>query len=236
MSKTQFCFLAAFALLTQPALQAEPRTFTSTDGRSLEAEIVAASNDSVSLRLANGQTITSGLGLFSPADQKFIADWRKKNPVKINYAFQVSYTKEKTDTSKARRSNETVTTESWICKIKVANRSGQDLENLKLDYSIFYNQMDGGKPVLRKRNGSVTIPGIRNNEEVTLPTENVKLQSVQLDGGFYYSDGSRSRQKDSLAGMTVSFKHSGKEVFQWASQGMEGKTSTAPGTQGSLSR
>ena len=214
----------------------EIRTFTSSDGRSVDAEIVGATAEDVTLKLAAGQTLATPLSRFSLEDQKFIAAWRKQNPVKINYSFQASYTKEKTDSMKAKRGSETITTETWVCKMKVANRSGQTLENVKLDYSVFYNQMDMGKPVLRRSNGSVTIPKIRGNEELVLPTGEVKLNSVQLEGGYYYTDGSRARQKDALAGMTISFKHEGREVFTWASQGMEGKTGTASGTQGSLSQ
>jgi hypothetical protein len=163
--------LALLLLLPMhPALTAELRTFTSTDGRTVEAEILAAAPDNVTLKLATGQTVVSPLNRFSEADQKHIADWLKQNPVKLNHSFQVSYTKDKTGSSKSRNGSVTVTSETWVCKIKVANRSGQALENVELDYTVFYHQNDEGK-----------------------------------------------------------------QIFEWASQGMEGKTGTAAGTRGSLS-
>lgn len=235
-SPTLSTALGLAALLLPLAAQAEPRTFTSTDGRSVEAEIVSGDAQTVTLKLANGQTLTTTLDRFSPADRKFISTWVKANPVKINYSFQVSYTKDKTGSTKQKNGSVSVTVENWLCRIKVANRSGQDLEKLELDYTIFYEQMSDGRPVLRSSRDKIVLPSIRSNEELTTETKEIKLASTQLDGGFYYTDGSRARQKDTLAGLSLRFRHEGKEIFTWASQGMEGKTGTAAGTSGSLSR
>ncbi len=224
------------SLLLPLAAMAESRTFTSADGRTVEAEIVAATAGNVTLKLATGQNVVSPLDRFSAADRQFIAAWLKQNPAKINYSFQVSYTKDKTGSSKQKTGSVSVTAESWLCRIKLANRSGQDLENVEVNYSIFYEQMDEGRPVLRSSRGKITLPKIRANEEQTLQTDEVKLSSTQLEGGFYYVDGARARQKDSLAGMAVSIQHSGKTVFTWASKGMEGKAGTATGTADSLSK
>ncbi len=224
------------ALLLPLAALAEPRTFTSADGRTVEAEIIAATADSVSLKLAGGQTVVSTLDRFSVADRQFIAAWLKQNPAKINYSFQVSYTKDKTGSSKQKGGSVSVTAEFWQCRIKLANRSGQDLDNVEVNYNIFYEQMDEGRPVLRSSRGKVALPKIRANEELNLLTDEIQLTSTQLAGGYYYIGGARARQKDSLAGMAVSIQHAGKTVFTWASKGMEGKAGTATGTTGSLSR
>lgn len=223
-------------LLLALAAPLEARTFTSADGRTVDADIVAATAENVTLKLTGGQTVVSTLDRFSPSDREFIAAWLKQNPAKINYSFQVSYTKDKMGSRKQKSGSVSVTVEAWLCRIKLANRSGQDLENVDLNYSIFSEQMDEGRPVLRSTRGKITLPMIRANEELTVQTDEVQLASTQLDGGFYYSDGSRARQKDNLAGMAVSVRHAGKTVFEWASKGMEGKAGTATGSAGSLSK
>jgi len=235
-SPTRSAVLGLATLLLPLTVRAEPRTFTSADGRTIEADIVAATSENVTLKLASGQTVVSTLERFSKADRDFIAAWLKQNPAKINYSFQVSYTKDKMGSSKQKSGSVSVTVENWLCRIKLANRSGQDLDNVEVDYTVFSEQMDEGRPVLRSSRGKVTLPKIRANEELTLQTDEVQLASTQLDGGYYYVDGARARQKDSLAGLAVSIRHAGKTVFGWASKGMEGKAGTAPGTKGSLSQ
>ena len=235
-SPNRSAILGLAALLLPLTSLAESRTFTSADGRTAEAEIVAATAENVTLKLAGGQTVVSALDRFSVADRQFIAAWSKQHPAKINYSFQVSYTKDKMGSRKQKTDLVTVTMENWLCRIKLANRSGQDLDNVEVHYTVFSEQMDEGRPVLRSSRGKVTLPNIRANEELTLQTDEVQLASTQLDGGFYYVDGARSRQKDSLAGLAVSIRHAGKTVFEWASKGMEGKAGTATGTKGSLSQ
>ena len=66
--------LALLALLVLgPALSA--RTFTNTEGRSIEAEIATATATTVTLRLANRRTTTIPLETLSEADRTLIAEW-----------------------------------------------------------------------------------------------------------------------------------------------------------------
>lgn len=206
------------------------RSFVSPDGRSIEAEIVAATPDTVTLKLASGQSIVAPVNKFSTADQEFITTWRKQNPAVIKYNFATSFTKEKKDSSKKDTGSRIVTTETWVCNMKISNRSGQTLQDLKINYEIYYNQMDAGRPVLRKSPGSTTIASIKNLQDLIIPTEDLKLTTTQLDGGYYYADGSRPRQKDSLSGMVINISHEGKQVFSWTSNGVPaGRGATAEG-------
>jgi len=217
--------------------KAEVRTFTSPDGRTLQAEIVSATTDTVALKLANGQALSVAVTKFSPADQTYIAEWAKANPVSIKYNFFASYTKDKRDSSKSFRDNHEITTDTWVCKVKLANKSGQNLENLKVNYEIYFSQISNNQPVVRKMTGSTAIEGLKNLEETTLTTKELKLTTSKLEGGRYYLDGSRPRQKDSIEGLAIKIHHAGKPVFEWASSGVpKDKASTAEGTTGSLSR
>lgn len=233
--------LVAVSLMIPLLSWAEPRTFTSPDGRTLKAQVESATPDMVTLKLATGQSVTAPVQKFGPADQAYIAEWRKANPAAIKYSFTASYTKEKVDSvtkesplisrnSQASNSFETQKADFWVCKMKIANRSGQSLENVKLDYEIYYDEIQRGEKetTLRKVMGSTTIPLIKNFEEVTVPTTEIKLMTSQLNGGFYWKDGGRTRQKDSLVGMAISFSHEGKKVFDWASNGVP-KDRTAMG-------
>jgi hypothetical protein len=208
-----FCLAATVA-------HAEPRTFTSTDGRTVEAEIVSATPDVVTIKLTSGQTLATQISKFSSGDQEYIATWRKEHPVAIKYAFTANYTKDKTGSSKSKRGNTVDTTDTWICKMKIANRSGQTLENVKVNYDIYYKESDGNKLVMRKVSDSASIDGIKHLQEVIVPTKEIKLTTSQLEGGYYYIDGSKSRQRDALSGMTITLQHEGNQVFTWSSNGV----------------
>ncbi|HYF37796.1 MAG TPA: hypothetical protein VD994_21015 [Prosthecobacter sp.] len=217
-------------LLNAGSLAAEMRTFSSPDGRTVEAEIVAATPDTVTLKLASGQSIVAPVTRFSTQDQEFIGDWRRKNPVAIKYSFAASYTKDKKNSTKRTDDNTVITTDTWVCNMKIANRSGQTLENVKVDYEVFYNQVERGNPITRKSSGTTTIESIKHLQELVIPTKELKLETSQLDGGFYYADGSPSRQRDSLSGMIINLSHEGKKVFSWASGGVPtGRGATAEG-------
>ncbi|TDU81507.1 hypothetical protein EI77_00817 [Prosthecobacter fusiformis] len=212
------CALLIFSLI--PGLHAEPRTFTSPDGRTLLAEIQSATPDMVTLKLVNGPILAVPINKFSESDQAFVAEWRKANPVTIKYDFASSYTKDKANSTKQTVNNVEITTETWLCNLKLANRSNQTLEGLKVNYEIYYSQANGPTMVTRKATGNATIPSLKHLEETAIKTTTVQLKTSKLEGGFYYADGSRSRNKDTIEGMVVKISHQGKQVYEWASSGL----------------
>ena len=53
------------------------RTWTSADGsKTIQAELVSKSADSITIRLTDGRTMTVKPGVFSQADQQFVANWQ----------------------------------------------------------------------------------------------------------------------------------------------------------------
>lgn len=227
--------LLVFGMLQSFTLHAEVRTFTSPDGRTLQAEIVAATPDRVSLKTATGQPLIVPIDKFIPADQQFINDWRKANPEQIKYRFVADYTKSKASSSKRKENNETITTERWECNMKLTNQSGQTLDGVTVDYTIYFDNIEQGNKVTRSKKGTAKIGAMKNLQQMVVKTEAIELHNVQLEGGFYYTDGSRARQKETLNGMVIHINHGGKKVFTWASSGVpKGAESIAEGTKESL--
>ncbi len=214
------CILSVLNLGAVFSVQAAPRTFTSPDGRTLQAEVQSATPDMVTLKMATGQTLTVPVTKFSDADQTFIAEWRKANPAATKYAFAASYTKEKKDSTKSMSGNAELTTETWVCNLKLANRSSQTLEDVKVDYEIFCTKINNGQAVQQRLKGSSDVGSIKHLEEVVIPSLEVKLYTTKLEGGFYYLDGSRSRKKDEIDGVVIRVTHAGQKVFEWASSGV----------------
>lgn len=63
--------------------QAEPRIFTNTDGKTVEAELVSVEGEDAVLLLANGKEAKVPLKNLSASDQAFVTDWWKENKDKL---------------------------------------------------------------------------------------------------------------------------------------------------------
>lgn len=231
-------------LASSVPLKAEVRTFTSPDGRTLQAEIVSATSDAVSLKLGSGQVITAPLSKFSPQDQAYVGNWLKTAPKNqpsgvpdIRYDFAISFSKEKVGTRKTKSMNQEITQEEWICKMKINNRSGQPLDNVVANYLIFYSDTSDGKPVVRRVSGQTQVGTIKHLQEVVVPTKSLNLSEYRLEGGFYFSDGTRARRKDNIEGLIVNILVQGKQVYSWSSPGVPaGAGGSASDEKGSLFR
>jgi hypothetical protein len=200
---------------------AETRAFTSSDGKTLNAEIETATADTVTLKLADGKPVMIPLARLAPADQDFVKTWLKANPPTIHYNFDVSWTKEKAGSSTKGVNNTKIVTNKYVTHIKITNRSGQAVENIGLNYQIYYSDMEGAATLIKHHDGKQNIPLIKSGETITVDAEPVSLSSKQLDGGFYYTDGSASRKIDTFKGIAATLKHDGKQIFEFVSQGVK---------------
>ncbi len=216
----------ALAWIVSPPGHAEPRTFTSTDGRQLVAEVVHVAEGTASLKLSNGSVAEVPLERFIKADADYLSAWK---PAGIKYLFDVGTSKERTDKAVTKGSMEKTGTETWVMHLKVRNRSGADLKGVTLKYNLFYNAPDGPATVLRKVPGTIEIESIRQNEELKLTTAPVALKVSELQGGWYYADGSKRKQNDSIEGIAMTFVHNGENGYTWASRGLPAGVSGLPG-------
>jgi hypothetical protein len=154
--------------------------------------------------------------------------------VQIKYRFTADYTKSKSDSSKSNQGSETITTEIWDCNMKLTNQSGQTLEGVTVDYVIYYDRLERGNKITRSQPGKADIGTMKNLQQMVIKTDSVKLFGVELKGGYYYTDGTRPRDKESIKGMAITINHAGQKVFTWASNNVPKGGSTAEGTKGSL--
>ncbi|MBK8093891.1 MAG: hypothetical protein IPK32_18420 [Verrucomicrobiaceae bacterium] len=210
-------FIPAILLITASALPA--REFTDTQGRKLDAEIVAAAAGQVTLqRVTDKRTFAVPVTTFSEADQKFITEWAASN---TKYSFDVTYTKKKLNETKTRRNNTTYEEETWVYKINIKNRLPAAVGDLRLDYWCFRRADSGkGKGSARiETSGSSNIPAIAGASSITLDTSEIILSKQKLDGGFYYINGENAQQSDAVGGLAVRiFDKNGKEVHKWATK------------------
>jgi len=73
-------YLSIFTLILGLILWVNPsdaRTFTSADGRTMEADAVSVTSDTAIIKRGNRQ-FTIPLSSLSQADQEYLAEWRKE--------------------------------------------------------------------------------------------------------------------------------------------------------------
>ena len=230
ISQSALVLLATVNLSAQ--CRAESRVFTSTDGKTLNGEISAATADSLTLKLSSGSQLVVPLQRLGPDDQVFVKNWLKAHPPTINYSFDVTWSKEKTGSSTTGIDHTKNVSNKYVTHIKITNKSGQAIENLDLHYQIYYNDVQGTATILQHRDGKHTIPLIKSGETLTVDTAPISLDSKQLAAGYHYTTGAPSRQIDTLKGIAAIFYHNGKHVFEYVTQGIK----KAPEELGETSR
>lgn len=78
MKPTGFLTFTALAALLFSGAAA--REFTSSDGRKIEAEVVAVKGEQVTIRRSDGKDYTLAITIFSAADQTFLRSWKPAAP------------------------------------------------------------------------------------------------------------------------------------------------------------
>jgi uncharacterized protein affecting Mg2+/Co2+ transport len=156
--------LLLLAFLVFPAISDdEVRKFTDTTGREIQAEIMAVQGDQVQMNVG-GKAFTLPISKFSEPDVAFIKQWAEANPapVKIRGLYvefekNMERVKEPEPAKDAKKKTGPEQKRmSFDYTITVRNSSDQDLENLKLKYTIY--------KLVRERTGSDTTESIEETE------------------------------------------------------------------------
>ena len=134
---------------------------------------------------------------------------------------RITVTRKKLDEQKEREGgNTTITTKEVAYKITVENKTFKPFENVQVKYMIFYLDPKQGsreKPVEISQSGGEALPTLAAHSSSTVETKPFKLQSAELDAGWYYADGGSNRSKDRVSGIWVRAYVDGKIVGEYTS-------------------
>jgi hypothetical protein len=216
-------FGIAAILCGMSALHAAPRSFTSTDGKTIEADLVGATGLQATLKLTDGRETVVPLNRLSQSDQDFVAQWLAQHPQAIRYSFVVDATKDKLE-SKTKGSNLSITTSTatkWLYHVKITNRASQPVAGVTMRYQIHYIDVEGTGKSTEYTFGSKDVPMLKPGESTTIDTDPVELIKTELQGGYMYANGARSRQADTIKGLAVTLEHNGSSVFEFATGGVK---------------
>ncbi|MCB1063594.1 MAG: hypothetical protein KDN20_11815 [Verrucomicrobiae bacterium] len=167
----------------------ESRTFTSDDGRKIEAEMVAFRANSAHVRM-NGRNFSIPLEKLSSDDQAWVKDWAKRNTdYRLDFSERVvehphlREAKKKRDEKDRKESFES---ESRFYELRIGNRSGLDLTNLTVQYQIVVRKthtekltIGGSKKQETPRfvTGAKKVNLLANTDHVKLTLDTVRLET-----------------------------------------------------------
>jgi hypothetical protein len=235
--KRLYCIVAFVSGMT--VINAAARTFTSSDGKSIEAEVVNADGLQATLKLPDGRQVAVSWNRLSQADQEFLANWIKEHPQAIRYSFTVDATKDKVESKAAATGDSLVkgTATKWLYHVKITNRASQTIEGLKMRYQIHYVDVDGASKSVEFKSGVKEVDGLKPGSSASVDTDPVELLTTQLDGSYIYGNGAKSKQADTIKGIAVTLEHNGKNVHEFTTGSVKKvpeSASVAAGKKGAL--
>ena len=215
------------------------RTFTSTDGRTLEGEIRAANEKEVTIkRTVDGREVKVSLQLLIPAHQQEVAAWLQvKSLTKLTF----TATKDK-ETSNTRSTGGSTAVNSkdqtWSWVITVKNGSAFPVSGLSLEWAQVVERTDRNqgayagpsKTIARRSIGTVPVPDIPAFGSVKVKTEPIVVQSMKslsyssstTASGERVTEVTSYKWDEALSGLGVSLLKGNDWVVRW-------KTGTDPG-------
>lgn len=194
------------------------RAFEDQFGRTMEADLIShtgISSDIIKVSMG-GKQLDVEINLFSDKDQKFIRNWMKETPPKIDYAFRVEATLKQLGTvpkktSSSRSSSSRTKTKTNVYEIHLTNLTRQTVRDLRLEYRIV-KEGRSGKFEFQKGSKEISEP-MRYNQDVVLTTAKSELDS-------YRSSYSSYSYKEAVLGILVRvFDQQGELVTDWRSTG-----------------
>jgi hypothetical protein len=208
------------AILLSAATWANARSFEDKFGRVIEAELVShtgADGPKVSI-LKGGKEMAVDVSLFATKDQKFIRDWMKKTPAKIDYAFRVEASKKVADTARVKGYYEKNKSADTGFEITVTNLTRQPVKGIKIEYKAFmknYGDPSGSsfyttRPEVLNVTDAVKVEQkMPYNRSAVINTKTLRIDSSR--GSFGSSD-----FNDELLGVIVRvFDPQGNMVTEW---------------------
>jgi hypothetical protein len=195
------------------------RTFTSRDGRTIEAEWLGYRGDTLRLRRVDtDKEFSLALGNLSTADQKEVRELMEKHPelreVITKDALRVETSRTKLKMKDKRILNDTQELEAWAYDLTITNLTNYPIPSLRVEYVIAGEgeRANGGgtssERVVRHK-GSLVVDILPGRERKTLRTEplicvtRLEFRSGYVNGIWVtdYSKPARRVKERSLRGI-----------------------------------
>ena len=209
--------LLTFISVLAAAASLPAREFTDLQGRKIDAEIVSATPEQVTLKMTGStRVVTARVDIFSADDQKFIRDYAAAN---MKFSFEVRFEKKKKGSTPVKQGGMQGVVEDWCYNISLRNISNQDAEGLVVMYSLYAKEVaETGRMGARvATTGKESIEKIAKNATGLFETGTVPIARVRPAPGYRFTSG-ESNKSDQMAGFALVVMKDGKEVYSYATE------------------
>jgi hypothetical protein len=187
------------ALMVFSARASEYRAFTDTQGRTIEAKLVAfdAGKGKVQLEREGGRKVWVSPNLFCSADKEYMREWVAATEMMSEQNLRISF-KQKSESVKEKKSATGGTRfegKTVQYEVTIDNRSSQPVESLTLKYRYLIEvDVKGRDETLRQAFGQVTCEQISGHSSKTVLTapvrfgERIKVVQEYVNGSYTAED------------------------------------------------
>ncbi|MFA6289034.1 MAG: hypothetical protein WC661_16755 [Opitutaceae bacterium] len=216
--------LAVCAMTAVPVLaEAEMRTLTDKQGRSIKVEVISVENGVAKVKREDGRTFELALNQLSEADRKDLLEWAKKQASiipagAIDAVFgRAKFKSTKLNTEVVMR---TLTSgrqeiagsiitigEDWGYSVTLTNRLSKPLTNVRIEYQLFVKPTAGAGnssqgTALVRTSGQKVIAAIDARDKALFQTTTIRATKTELEGNVKWSKtGGTAPVKDTLYGI-----------------------------------
>ncbi len=182
---------------------AEYRNFMDTEGRAIRGRILRydARSEKVTIERDNKRSTTVPITIFSKADQNYIIEWNAAKGFLSTSIFKISCDDREISKRKEEEIGDIVYTtgsvekdfvktviafEETAFELTFQNRNPEDLENMRMDYRIYYEQSEmvwDEKPetLLHCFSGKMTLPTVPSKGTVSVLSKSVEIHKDSIN-------------------------------------------------------
>ena len=220
-------------------VQAETRTLTDKQGRSLKAELVSVDGDKVTIKREDGRSFHLSLETLSDDDQQFLKEWAKKQAALIPAgAIDLQLSRGQFDSNKKDGNGQTTSEDKWGYSVTLSNHSMKVIKGLHVEYLLFVKVEDAesGKDAqplpLKRVKGAKVIDVVEGAKSITFRSDTISMFRSELKPGYFWSKtGSTQPIKDTLVGIWMRVYASDQLVAEYYNPSTLTKTETWPETK-----
>lgn len=195
--------LASLLLALSAALQAEPRVFTDTQGRTLKADLLEAGEETIRVRRDDGSLFNIPIDTLSQADRDYITDWLDAQITAAATRMRINVSKFKDTISKSEGISTKYRTEAAGYLISLFNESMTVLDGLRIDYRIYMvrQRVYSATDPRESRSGTIPVEPIDRKSKIDVKTTTLTLERSRLKSDWYYLDSNKRGSADQLDGI-----------------------------------
>jgi hypothetical protein len=230
----QLMFVALGLMLGTWMAQAELRTFTNTDGRKAEGELLVVEDGTAVVRLANDSIAKIPLESLSADDRTFVTKWWEENKDKLgpmDLRLAIDRNSDRIDRTVTRPkggggaqkqpTNQitkklTIDEFNYTCTLK--NYTRKKIANITAEYTIYKRSIGRDKNGLANDTdeikGEKTITLLDAMETTTFDTEKVKCEDSSESGGQAGGKSQMIWKRETILGIVVTISVGGKELIK----------------------